>query len=183
MTRRGPIMSRALAVAAAVALLIGVGAAVSVTVATQAAWNDKTVTSVPVTAGEWSNPVPPVTNSCTAWDQNGNAVTCAVKKVWFTTWAESPTRRAREYHVDFTAPNAKKIQFSVDLATATTTSAPESPAWSWSNAGVASSGQFTPTSNWTCSSLPVVTGQAFDWHTSIYFHVYENRTMYPVMCP
>lgn len=171
---------RRASIAAGLALVIGLGAAAVAVSPTQSAWTDATHTSTVVTSGEWSAPV--AANTCRAWNQNGREVTCTVSRIWFTTWSESSTRRAREYHVDFSAPSGKTITFSVDLRSATTTSAPESPAWSWTNAGVASSGQFTPAAGWNCSSLPAVSGQAHDWQSSIYFHVYEDRTMYPTMC-
>lgn len=174
------IRVRLSSLAAMLVVVLGLIAAVAAVSPTRSAWTDTTAASAAVTSGEWSAPVK--ANSCRAWSQNDREVSCTVSRVWFTAWSESPTRRAREYHIDFSAPSAKRITFSVSLETATTTSAPESPAWSWTNAGVASSGQFTPTNGWTCSSLPTVTGQAHDWQSTIYFHVYENRSMNQTMC-
>lgn len=180
MSARARMTSRWGAVAAAIALVIGAGAVAVTVVGTQAAWTDRVVVGAGVTSGEWAAPV---TNTCNAWDQNGNVVKCAVKGITFSTWQESPTRRARNYSIQFDAPNAKKIVFSVDLTTATTTSPAESPAWSWSNVGISSDAQFKPVDGWTCAGLPKINGQANDWSTNVYFHAYENRAISSGMCP
>lgn len=164
--------SRLLGLLAAVTIVIGVGAAAASVAPTQSAWTDSTYISAAASAGTWQSPT---STSCSAWDQNGASVPCTVSKITFSSWQESNTKRVREYNLAFTAPNAKKITFSVDLTTGTRQSgAVESPAWSWKNASVGSDAQFTGINGWTCASLPLVTGQAKDWHSSVYFQVFEN---------
>lgn len=181
MSARAHVFSRWGAVAAALVLVVGLGAVAATVVATQAAWSDRTHTGADVSAGEWSDPVPPATNSCTALDQNGKSVPCTVTGITFSSWQESSTRRARNYSIKFNAPSAKKITFSVDLSTST--SPGETPAWSWANVGISSDAQFKPIDGWTCAALPKITGQADDWSTNVYFHAYENAAISSGMCP
>jgi hypothetical protein len=161
-----------------VAMLAVVGAAFAVSTTsaqTQAAWTDRSYSKAAVTAGTWNTP--PVGNTCTAVNQAGAAVACAVSSVYYDGWGTAGNQ-IRNYYVVFNAPGAKSISFSVDLTTATGAGG----SWSWTNAGVSSSAQFTPTGGWTCGSLPRVTGKAFDWYSTVFFPVYENKTGQSVMC-
>lgn len=162
---------------AALLALVGVvalgGAAVGVVAPTQAAWSDRTYTSATVTAGTWAT----AKNTCTALNQGGRPVPCTVKSIRYEGWG-TPGSQTRNYYIEFTAPAAKSITFSVDLSTATGNGG----SFAWTKAGVGSAAQFTPTGGWTCDTLPIVTGKAFDWYGTVYFPVYEDRSAQPVMC-
>lgn len=163
---------------AGIAVLAVVGAVLGVSIAsaqTQAAWTDRAYSKAAITAGTWVTP--PAGNTCTAVDVSGRAVTCAVSGIRFDVWG-SAGDQYRNYYIDFNAPGAKTIKFSVDLSTATGTAT----TWSWANAGIGSGAQFAGTSGWTCASLPRVTGQANDWYSTVFFPAYENRTGKSVMC-
>lgn len=174
---RARLGRRASRLLAAVLTLVGVvalgGAALGAAAPTQAAWSDRTYASATVTAGTWSTSK----NTCTALNQGGRPVPCTVKAIRYEGWG-NPGSQTRNYYIEFTSPAAKSITFSVDLSTATGTGG----TFSWSNAGVATTAQFTPTGGWTCGSLPLVTGKAFDWYTTVYFPVYENKSGQSVMC-
>ncbi|MBN9152529.1 MAG: hypothetical protein J0I97_03055 [Microbacterium sp.] len=166
-------------ITALVAVLAVAGAVLTVAAGparTQAAWTDRSYTQATVTAGTWN--APSGGNTCTAVNQGGNAVKCTVTGIRYEGWG-TVGDQTRNYYIDFDAPAAKTITFSVDLTTATGAAG----AWSWTNAGVSTAAQFAGTSGWTCSSLPRITGRANDWlTTTVYFPVYENKTGKSVMC-
>lgn len=172
---RHPMKTATLIVAMlAAAGIVGVGSAVS---STQAAWSDRVHVAARVSAGTWGS------NTCTAWtdDEKSKPVTCTITQVTMTPWGNGP----RDYMVSWsTDPEARWVRFTVDLSTATrTTAVADDPAWSWRGATVRAPGaQFTPIGEWTCADLPVVRGQSLLWGKNAYFVVQPASSTDPRMC-
>ncbi|MEU1973294.1 SipW-dependent-type signal peptide-containing protein [Microbacterium sp. NPDC019599] len=161
------------AVLGIVMLMAGMWAASTVVQPTSAAWTDKTHTSATVTAGTWSS----AKNTCTAVDAAGKPMPCAVTGLRYDEWG-TPGNRVRNYYITTSAVGARHLDFSVDLSTASGAGG----SFAWTNAGVATGAQFTPTNGWTCAKLPLVTGKTPEWFTNPFFTVYENKTGQSVMC-
>ncbi|MBU4465377.1 MAG: hypothetical protein KKH75_05980, partial [Actinobacteria bacterium] len=145
----------------AVLAVLGSALGVASVTSTQAAWTDKSAVSAAVTAGTWKT----ITNSCTAMNARGGTVhggTCSITGVTFTQWSDG-SNIVRDYQVGIkTNAWMSYAAFDIDLASGTGTGA-----WTWGKAATIPTGQFTPTSGFTCSTLPELTATGpLNWGSS-----------------
>ena len=177
-----PRRVRALAVGLATLLAAGgLFAASAAASATQSAWTDRSHISAVVTAGTWKTPPPvePPTlpSSCIAMTPQGTPLAggqCTITDIKVKAWASGATK-IRDYDISIkTNAGEGYVVFDVDLSTVAA-----SGAWSWAKAGTLATGQFTPSSGFTCAELPRLraSGPA-NWGSKykVWVRVTEDRT-------
>lgn len=180
----GSVMQRSVWLASVAILLLFAliaGLFTSVT-PTHAAWTDRVAAQATVKAAVWAQAPE---EGCTAMTSSGQPLaggTCSITSVGYSE-SGHPGARTHNYHVALNSnAGSGYIRLTVDLSKATGTAS----SFSWANAGVGH-GHITVASDWSCASLPVLTGDTAvggNWgsHSSIEFHVYEDRSAHPVQC-
>jgi len=163
---------------AALSVLVTVGG-VGAIGTTQAAWTDRTYASAVATAGTWPTAT---TNTCTAYTMQNTVIPgCVVTSIETQGpgWGD-PGNQTRNYYLNFSGTGgAYYVTFDVTLP-----STVSGVTWTWTNAGIATGGQFTAAAGWTCGQLPRILGRSVNWQVgTVWFQAYENRTGKSVACP